>query len=215
MNKTTFIILLVSLFLFLQLAFSQEVLEKIFVIEFILYKNDTVELLDFKISEGTVSLFHEAGEPNYNIKIISTDKKVLFSQNMHISFYAAPDAYGNISVPLVELEKQHIYLKLPFFSNGEKIELYHDGKLIFQYIIKWCNKNGICESDKNENYINCFDDCHCGNNICDKIVGETFANCPQDCPAEKPKTLVYIYLIIIGVIVAIIAFFLYKIKVVK
>lgn len=189
----------------------------IFALRLLIFQNDTVVFKSFQIAQGVPDkILPQEVNPSYLLKIISSNKQVLFQENMKINFLAYPEEEfsENVSGLVVILEKVDMYLKLPFFNESDRIQVYHDSKLIFDFKIPWCNDNGICEVSKNENYLNCPQDCHCGNKICDKNLGETSENCSQDCPYEKSKTQIYTYLIILSVIITIIVFFIYKIRVV-
>ena len=47
----------------------------------------------------------------------------------------------------------------------KKLEMYHDGKLIFSNNLDFCNGNGICDTT------------------------ETYQTCPRDCPLDKKDTV--------------------------
>lgn len=66
----------------------------------------------------------------------------------------------------------------------------------------------------------------CGDGVC--VLGENYQNCPQDCPpstttiittttipAKTPSIPIYIYLIVIGIVIAIVVFLLTRIRVVR
>jgi hypothetical protein len=209
------------------LVYSQE-LQKIFAIHIIIYKNDTVGLVSFETSQGTLTDFPEITPVSeeqelYSIIIVSTDNKILFNKSFIIGWVAHP--FNKTDVILNESDK---YFRLNYFDSASKIEILHDNRVIFSYNL--CKPDGICDALKGENNINCPQDCLqtiattipkpiCGNNICETNLGENFNNCPQDClPPKlppKPKTPIYVYIIIISVIFVIIALFLYKIRIVK
>ncbi|MEM5853198.1 MAG: hypothetical protein QXG39_05745 [Candidatus Aenigmatarchaeota archaeon] len=215
MKKLLMLIIFFAFVVLLTLASAQT--NKIIVLELLIFQNDTVILKSFIITDGVPDkFFPQEINPSYLLKIISFDGQVVFQENLRISFLAYPTSFSeNVSDTVINLEKVNLYLKLPFFETAEKIQIYHDSKLIFDFKIPWCNNNGLCEIEKNENYINCFNDCHCGNSICDKFAGESFSNCPQDCPHEEIKTPIYIYLTIIGFIVLIVILLVYKIRLVR
>lgn len=89
-----------------------------------------------------------------------------------------------------------------------------------------CVVNGICEYPS-ENYFNCPEDCRSGSQdgVCDKIKD---GRCDPDCvrlnmeiedldclKMEKVEKPVFLYMIFIFLIIAIVIFFIYKIKVVR
>jgi hypothetical protein len=93
------------------------------------------------------------------------------------------DEQGNLRGELINLSFVEKYLRLPYFAEAARIELYHSDKLIFKYKIDLCNKNSICEIEKHENYLSCPEDCPSGSKdgYCDKILD---GRCDADCLEE-------------------------------
>jgi len=181
------------------------VLPQVFATEFFsiiadVYRNDTVKLKSFEIRnlEGVV---FERGEGDYSFVLFSNDKK-LYENKMIIEFEAIGgevDEQGNMRPVYVTVDPQEVYVRLPHYENATKVEIYHLDNRIFTYEI--CNNNNQCEPP----------------------IGENTINCPQDCPITttttvptgKPSGSFLIYLIIIGITIAAIVFFLSKLKIVK
>jgi hypothetical protein len=203
MDKITISIFLAILFL---VPIVSSLQEKIFFLDITIFKNDTVMLNKFDIIEGVQDRFlPEQSNKDYILKIISSSNQVLFEINLPVFFIAFPDINEEIaegSPPTkFDMDEVKLILKLPYFSDADKIQIYHSDKLIFDYKIPKPRKP------------------ICGNNICETNLGENSNNCPQDCLTTKlppkPKTPTYVYIIIILVIFVIIALFLYKIRIVK
>lgn len=185
MERKIILIAILSLFLILNYVGAQEILEDVFYFHLIVYKNDTVTLNDFEVIEGIQSDFPTAYlNLNYSIMILSTQDNMLFRAQVPVSFTAYPSLLNDSGGP-VELDKSEHYLRLPYFENSDRIDIYKDDELIFIYEI--CNVNDICEEDKGETLENCLDDCQkssvCGNNKCE--TGETQKNCCKDCGCSK------------------------------
>jgi hypothetical protein len=85
---------------------------------------------------------------------------------------------------IINLTSVEQHLRLPFFPDADKLELYHFDVLIFQYKIELCNNNTICEPVKGENYLSCLKDCPSGSadDYCDKILD---GSCDPDCVVRE------------------------------
>jgi hypothetical protein len=184
---------IIILFLLLAAPIVVAQTSKIFVLYATVYKNDTVELRDFKISEGKQDVFIQQ-ESEYSLKIISINNRILFQAPLQISFYAFPQQEGIDQPSIIQTDEATLYLRLPYFLDASKIEIYHKNKLIFQHQIP-----GVTA---------------CGNGICDTELGETYASCPQDCP-KKEQPNYWMYAIALVIIISIIGYLIYRIKFVK
>lgn len=113
---------------------------RVYIVDLIVYKNDRVDLLDFKIQNGT-PLYPTNGK-DYVITIYSDKGSQLFSTIFDIGFDAWPDTVssdGNMTQNPVSLDKVNLYLRLPYFENGKTIVLMHGNKVIFMKDIKGIN----------------------------------------------------------------------------
>lgn len=212
------IITLAILFLFVLLNYvnAKEILESVYYIYLIIYRNDTVTLTNFEVIDGIPTDFPTIPlELNYSILILSIKNEILFKAQLPVSFTAYPMPPEGEPHVEVELNESIHYLRLPYFENANKIEIYHEDKLIFSYEI--CKVNEVCEEKKGETNFNCPEDCKpksvCGNRVCE--TGEDSENCPEDCPTPgKPTRPMWVYLII-GVVIALVIVALSRIKVVR
>lgn len=199
-------IFLIAIFIFWNIFLIEARAEEVLFLMFTMYKNDTLSVSDLRVTDAPVLLPQDTG--NYSIEITDSTDKIIFSSKMDVQFIILTD-------PPTETDESLMLLKIPWNESMAKVKFYHLGNLIS--VIEICNKNYQCESSRGENTINCPQDCKpsavCGNKICEKDLGETSSNCPEDCTYEKPKTPIYIYIIIFVVIIAAIIGFLYKMKI--
>lgn len=164
--------------------------EKIYSLLLIIFKNDTVVLEKFSVEVGMQSHFPST-DTGYYIQIISYKNERLFKSNLGISFTIH---YQTFAEEPKDLEKILINIRLPYFEEAERIEIYHGDSLIFS--IKICNFNSVCEPWRGETFLNCRDDC-------------------SITTPSSPTTPTYLYLILIGSMAVLIIFLMYKIKVVR
>lgn len=161
MRKFNFLIINLILFVLLVniLTFGEEI-EKVYILYAKIFRNNSVELIDFSADYGEPSQLFDL-ESNYSIKIISVDNKVLFAKPLPVYFIA----YGEIENEdenwhsEIILNSTVLYLKLPYFPNGKWINIYYLDRLIFSIDIseRLCDNDGICERFETE-YI-CERDC--------------------------------------------------------
>jgi hypothetical protein len=191
------------LFVFLININAQENLEKVFYFHLIIYSNDTVTLTNFEVIEGIPTIFPNIPlELNYTVIIFSTKNEIFFKAQIPVSFKAYPMPPEGEPEIIVNLNESEQYIRLSYFEDVDRIEIYHDDKLIFSH--KICEINNICEELKGENAMNCPEDCVvtttilstttttsniqktvCGNNICEVRLRENYGNCPKDCPSGQ------------------------------
>lgn len=190
--------LLIFLFIIISVKTQEIREEKIYSLLLTIFKNDTVILENISVEMGVLSHFPTT-KTGYYVKIISYTNETLFESNLGISFKIHYQIFPGEKIPNIEieeLEKILVSLRLPYFENADRIEIYHDDKLIFTF--KICNFNNICELSKGENIMNCMEDCF------------KTTKTPQ-----KTSRQIHTYLVIFGLILGIIIFLFYKIKVVK
>jgi hypothetical protein len=158
------------------------------------YRNDTVILLEFNVGfdEPTDFPLIDVG---YKLKVTDYKSNSIFEAFLPIEF--KQQIITSEGVKDIILEMVPLYLKIPYFENASRIEIFHNKTLIFAYNI--CDSNYICEPEK----------------------GETPVNCPNDClpvttttlPSIHPTFPFYYILAIIAVIAVILFFLLTRIKV--
>lgn len=202
--RTILIISMISVS-FLSVVFAQEI-EKIFVFYTVVYKDDRVEFVDFNATKGIPDTFYEYPS-DYNLKIISVKNEILFQTPLQISFIAYPQIEDQPGV--VELNEVTLYLRLPYFPDADRIELYHNNILIFDFDVKEyiCQRDGICS--EYENYLNCPLDCPL-NEKDGYCLAEQDGICDPDChEKEDPDCGFQLIWIFIPLIIAIFLFYLY------
>jgi hypothetical protein len=121
----------------------------IYDLNIVIYKNDTVELKNFSIREGSPGPFPDAGaDNNYEFKIISRDGSMLFNQSFHLGFVAYRFRGPNSTEPdVIPYNRTEDHWRLPYFEDAALIQLYHEGKLIFEYGIMGSQKEEIVPSN--------------------------------------------------------------------
>ncbi|MBP9838478.1 MAG: hypothetical protein KBC84_07165, partial [Proteobacteria bacterium] len=45
--------------------------------------------------------------------------------------------------------------------------------------------NGVCNTNENENFGTCPQDCHCGDGVCSSAYNENHSNCARDCGSDS------------------------------
>ena len=125
----------------------------VFIINLDIYANDSVVSNSISVSDGTISHFTPSETP-YKIKVFSGSSE-LFSANFQVSFGMIFDPPR----PGTNLEKQNVQYRVPYYSDADKIKIYHSGNEIFSIDLKedFCNENGVC--DLGESKYNCEVDC--------------------------------------------------------
>lgn len=144
-------------FSFLLFSYFAEA-EDVFLLYLTIHKNDTITLKFFDLLGGEVNIPSE-GQGAYEIRVLSHEKEVLFSGKRHISFQTfrewIDERTGNMQGELIELDEIDGILRVPYFYNAEKIEIYKNGKLLYSLNIsdKLCVFDGKCLDyckDKND-----------------------------------------------------------------
>ena len=133
-TKLLFAIILISSLLFILSSGSAQDDQKIFYLHLIIYKNDSVDFKEFSTIYGTPSIFPDQPiEENYTVRVLSKENKILFKGYLEISYVAhpmPPEGQPEVDVYFNESEQ---YIRLPYFEQASKIQIFHIDKLIFKY----------------------------------------------------------------------------------
>lgn len=177
--KVKYIIFLIILLL---TTVNAQQYQKIFTLDVVIYRNNSVELKEFGIEEGKVSFFGDIG--SYSIRLISFNGSVTFQKPLNIEFVIYPEPGISEGIQLNEIE---LYLRLPFSQETKKVQILHDNKIIFDFNTEnyLCNKDNLCAGYENK------------------------INCPEDC-LKKPKYSLFIVLAAILVAIAFIFVMVYR-----
>ena len=176
-------LLLTILIIFVVLPTSVIAVENVIILRLDVYRNDTLNLLDIYVDEGVESLelFNDALD--YKIEFKSSDDDVIYSKYFQSSFEIIFDPLPGESPPYngsILLDSFSVVLKLKYFNNISRVNIYHIDKKIFSKEIIFCNNNNECEQNLNENLLSCPSDCKSGSsdNYCDAILDGV---CDIDC----------------------------------
>ncbi|MBS3052254.1 MAG: hypothetical protein J4428_02710 [Candidatus Aenigmarchaeota archaeon] len=154
MNKVYIIILFSLILLSVKVSAFQEVI----VIDLDLYRNNSIVLNELKIISGIPDT--EANdEGNYHITLLSEEKNEVFKTNFDLEFTATEEEQTENEMTEMILDKINLYFRLPYYSEANAIQIYHNEELLFEkkLPIKEICGNKICE--QNENADNCYSDC--------------------------------------------------------
>jgi len=167
--------------IFLIVPMVSSAVEKVYSFQLEVGKDDTVNLINFEISEGSESINLMDEEKDYKVELKTKEGSIIYIKYFDLDFKAyidiLPGFEGEINEE-VELNEEQMILNIPFKANAAIFELSHFEKSIFKYSIEICNENNVC--DGNENYLSCPNDCKSGSTdlYCDGILDGV---CDQDC----------------------------------
>lgn len=158
---------------------------KVFEFSVRINSDNTSSLNSFSLIEG-ISNAQPTGTGEYSIKIISNTGSILFDHKFDVSFVIhreGVDKNGNLYEEVVNLDYVDKIVRLPYFENADRIDLYRSNSLLLSQKIELCNRNNICEIDKGENFVSCPSDCKSGSsdNYCDKVLDGI---CDPDCSKD-------------------------------
>lgn len=188
MNRKLMIAVSVLIFL---LAINMVKAEQTCRISFKFFINGTVDLEELAILPGESENPYSFEALPYSLRLISKNNLIVYSTDFNANFLILTD-------PPQLLNETTVIKKVPCIDNQTiKLEIFNkkQNKIIFTaYLSDFiCNKNNLCEAN----------------------LGENSANCPEDCLYERPKTSIYIYIALLAVIIAIIIFLIYSIRVAR
>jgi hypothetical protein len=167
---------------FISASAQEMAYQKVYSVLLEIYKDDTTVLKSISEEEGVISQFLSINT-GYEVKVLSKDKE-LFGGNLPVSFIITMEpGEENGSAVVFEKNVTTVHFRVPSYENADRIEVYHDTSLIFQYKIQ-------------------------------RITTTSRTTTTTKPPEPLPRPI-SIYLIFIGIIIAVIAFFFYRIKVLR
>ncbi len=115
---------------------------QVYSLDLIIHKNDSVGLDSITIRNGSGSEFPASLNNNYEFRIIAKNGSLLFSQPFELNFIAHGDPLenSNVSEEFSRDKIENIW-NLPYYDNGQYIQLFHENNKIWEYQIPQENKN--------------------------------------------------------------------------
>lgn len=143
MDRIKLLIVILGVLMFSVTSLAEE--NTIFSLDLTVYNNDSVSLNSFGMTEGSPTNF---GRGEYLIKILDRENEVLYQENFSVGFSIEYDVINGSSPPPERLDSRGLYLRLPYFYNARKINIYKKNKKIFDFDIpsKLCSDDGACNS---------------------------------------------------------------------
>jgi hypothetical protein len=191
---------------------------KIYIVE-LNYNRGTITLIDVFIKDGYLPDIVVQPETGYECRLISFTNETLYGFKFEIpTEVSPPPPLENESYEAaVSLENVNFTLILPYFENGNVINIYDpDGIKVFSVDVSGystCNMNTICNYPY-ENYNSCPQDCQSGSKdgYCDGIKdGLCDPDCNFSTDMDCRSSPTFILLVSAGIIfIILLVFFVIK-----
>ena len=190
MRKISAIIITLLLFMTTLSYLSLAENSKVFAIQFSIDKQANVQLLDLRLYDGSSS---ENAESEYLLVVLSDTGTLLHKVAFEVTFtaYADADPLGRvlpgteeqIGSLAIERDSVELLVRVPYFDNAAKFEIRKGSQVIFESPIDLCNSDGMCQSERGENFLSCEADCKSGSDdgLCDEIFD---ARCDPNCKEQ-------------------------------
>ena len=146
--------------------------DNIYLFEFELNQDNTVDFISLQKSEGTVTIDKEG---SYAVILTDEADKELWRTEFPASFII-------MTSPPHTLDSITLTVKLPRDPSARSIKVLVGNEIIFSRpISSFCDMDGAC--DENENFFNCPVDCKSGSadGVCDSVSD---GRCDPDCSAS-------------------------------
>lgn len=145
------LIFLVVLFSILLLSVNTKA-EKIYLVDFTITKNNSIEEFSLEYTNGTVRL-PKSGR-KYNLTLLTFSGTPIYRYEFGVTFGYFSDPGG-----FKQVNKTHVYLRIPYRETASFLKISGKGGKIFIADIhkEVCNRNEICEREKGESRFNCID----------------------------------------------------------
>lgn len=162
---------------------SLVIAESVYLFEFELSKDNTVDFISFQKSEGAVT---KSQDGNYAVTLTDESDTELW----RITF---PASFIITTTPPQVLDSVTLTVKLPGDSSARFVKVLSEDEIIFSRpITTLCDMDGTC--DENEDYFSCPMDCESGSDdgVCDSVSdGICDPDCTvagdTDCTTEEAK----------------------------
>ncbi|MBS3055360.1 MAG: hypothetical protein J4452_02635 [Candidatus Aenigmarchaeota archaeon] len=102
---------------------------KIFLLDIVVYKNDSVQLNELREAQGTPNVENLLGT-GYKIRLVSDSNSVLFEKEFLIGFSGHGISTSGKPVEFNDTSKNLVF-RLPAPEGATKLQLLHESKIIF------------------------------------------------------------------------------------
>jgi len=157
----------------------------IFVVDFTLTRNNTVNMSQVAMTDGESTDFgsHDAQEPNYRLTVAAANGSVLFAQGLKIDFTVYPYPQEPRTV-----DDRDFYWRLPYMADAHHIELrdVETAETVFRINLtdRFCGFDQACSGFCDGKEVDV--DCTCGDGVCQDI--ENTEPCGDDCGDQSSGT---------------------------
>jgi hypothetical protein len=143
--------------------------EKVLSVNFIVFRNDSVQLKSLFLEDAYATKYISPGE--YRLQITDASKEV-YSVPLNMPFFLMSD-------PPERIDPVSVELRIPYQQDMRHLILYKKETKIFETDIILCNNNGVCDVGY-ETCISCPTDCSPDkkDGVC---VKDTDGVCDPDC----------------------------------
>jgi len=124
-------ILLLIIFIFvLPLAAKAQEYQQIIVFDILLYQNDTFQLNQLKLENGTTNIDNLLGN-GYEIAMLNDGQQIIFAKNFTIEFGGHGITPSGAPIE-INFDQKRLIFRLPVIQNAKYLELLHNSKSILQ-----------------------------------------------------------------------------------
>ncbi len=130
----------------LQISYAEPIL----ILNYVIYIDDSIEIVDIKYSNGTV--FYTPGTEEYQLFIRGEGNNTLVALTIPVVFY---------KFEVGEVNYSRAYHRIPWNDEYRTIRFLHNDTVIKEVELSGyiCNENNICESDRGESELICPKEC--------------------------------------------------------
>ncbi len=156
-----FVAVLVAGLMLAGMAAAEEKAGYVLYFEFSLNRSDQLAVKEVRIVEGEPTVGEEEGV--HSVRLLGLEGKVLYTLPFNITWVQdgmeQDPVTGEVKDRHVERYISEQAFNLPYYTEADKIGVYHGSKKIFSRDVRslTCKKNNRCEGD--EDVANCPEDC--------------------------------------------------------